>query len=431
MAEAIALIGFIASIATFIDIGVKLTIRLKEYESEATGLPESLANIANQLPLLTSITQGIKAACESGQISCDRAKDLAPVIEGCQRQLDTLGRLVSQLSLSKGDSRARRITKAFANIGKESKLREIRRSLETFKTVISAYFNYEASLGRSLHSDSTTEETKHFYEVPSLHVARFFGRQALLSKVKESLNIEGNGYPRRRVSVLLGMGGQGKTQLALEYCRTARDEGRFKTIFWLNASSPGTLSGSYDRIAAKILPSNLKSPLASPLISPSTSTVVSPVTSPNVGVKSAFIEESHSANQTLPKNDKETFERGIIDQWEHPWLIVLDNFDHPSAFKNIQDHLPQGDHGTLLFTSRHIDSTRIGNVIEVTGMTDDEGVDLLLHQSRCEKTEAISEVARAIVRSLGGLPLAIDQAGAYIYSRRLPLNEFPSHFAER
>ena len=34
------------------------------------------------------------------------------------------------------------------------------------------------------------------------------------------------------------MGGTGKTQLALEYCRCMKDEKRYRAIFWLDASSP-------------------------------------------------------------------------------------------------------------------------------------------------------------------------------------------------
>src|SRR4051794_32663780 len=54
------------------------------------------------------------------------------------------------------------------------------------------------------------------------------------------------------VVVLLGMGGCGKTQLALDYCQQAEDDERFHDIFWVDASSPTTIAQSYTVIVEAI-----------------------------------------------------------------------------------------------------------------------------------------------------------------------------------
>ena len=48
------------------------------------------------------------------------------------------------------------------------------------------------------------------------------------------------------IVILIGMGGAGKTQLALEYCRRMKDERRFRAIFWLDASSRDTMYSSME-----------------------------------------------------------------------------------------------------------------------------------------------------------------------------------------
>ena len=54
---------------------------------------------------------------------------------------------------------------------------------------------------------------------------------------------------------------------------------------------------------------------------------------------------------------------------------------------------------------------------------------MLLLQSGCERTEETVEDARQIVKTLGGLALAIDQAATYIRARNIPLNSFAEVFA--
>jgi hypothetical protein len=67
----------------------------------------------------------------------------------------------------------------------------------------------------------------------------------------------------------------------------------------------------------------------------------------------------------------------------------------------------------------------------MTGMTEDETLELLLSQSKVERSKENAATGKSIMRRLGYLPLGIDQAGADISVRRLLLALFPKHFDEQ
>jgi len=110
-------------------------------------------------------------------------------------------------------------------------------------------------------------------------------------------------------------------------------------------------------------------------------------------------------------------------------LFVFDNFDQPGEFATVKDFFPHG--AKILFTSRHVDSKRLGNPIEVGAMSAEEGVELLLHQAGLEKTAENVENAKAITQELGGLALAIDQAATYLSARHVPLHSFSNVYEKR
>jgi len=58
---------------------------------------------------------------------------------------------------------------------------------------------------------------------------------------------------------LQGMGGCGKSQLALEYCQRSREDKIFSTILWIDSTSPNTLHQSFTNVAK-----NMKKPEIQP-----------------------------------------------------------------------------------------------------------------------------------------------------------------------
>lgn len=120
-----------------------------------------------------------------------------------------------------------------------------------------------------------------------------------------------------------------------------------------------------------------------------------------------------------------------LQKSEEEWLLVFDNAPPSSLAK----YLPDGDRGNILYTSRQHNlqpRLRPDCVATIDTMDAPEGILLLLRsaQKATDVTEN-RELARSIVNALGLLPLAIDQAGAYIHMAPCPLNEYLAVFNEQ
>ncbi len=224
--------------------------------------------------------------------------------------------------------------------------------------------------------------------VPQQRVANFVARETLLAEMKVRVMNDSPSLP----VVLIGMGGSGKTQLALEFCRQAEESLGFMAVIWIDASSPVSVKQAYELIAKKISDNQPDSVDTEAIIS---------------------------------------FVRDTLQNWDRRWLVVFDNYDNLKAFQSqgIRHYLPSGKNGRILFTSRHEDAARLGHRITVSGMSEQESINLLLQRPSIDESEKAEGLK--IVSTLGHLALALDQAGAYIRARNLKLKDFISHYLKR
>lgn len=184
---------------------------------------------------------------------------------------------------------------------------------------------------------------------------------------------------------LVGLGGTGKSQLAVQYAYRVRNDSH---VFWLNATSRSTLEESY-RDMARVL---------------------------------------RVETQNGTANDDDNVRRlgsWLKDEENGRWTIVLDNFDDYSIIGNDPDRvstlLPQTSNGFTLITSRYSGAAErlvgsLKNIYNVTAMS--ENVALKLLRAKL-KDRCGDEEGREVVRLLDCLPLALTQAAAYI-NRRSP-----------
>jgi len=157
--------------------------------------------------------------------------------------------------------------------------------------------------------------------------------------------------------VLHGLGGMGKTQLAITYAR--RHKEKYTAIFWLNANDKDTLKLSFRDIAQQVLRDH---PSTNVLSSIDQDKDLDQVVS---GVK-AWLD--------FPQNTK--------------WLIIYDNFDNPKTSSNtdtsavdIRQFLPQSDHGSIIITTRS-SQVRLGERIHVQKLLDiKEGLQIVSNMS--------------------------------------------------
>lgn len=119
-----------------------------------------------------------------------------------------------------------------------------------------------------------------------------------------------------------------------------------------------------------------------------------------------------------------------LQQTEEEWLLVFDN----APDSGMSRYLPDGDRGNVLYTTRHrILQPRLRPecIAAVEEMEIQDAVRLLLLSAQLPESKANETLAGAIVRRLGFLPLAIDQAGAYIHMAPCPLDRYLELFDEQ
>ncbi|KFY82422.1 hypothetical protein V498_08591 [Pseudogymnoascus sp. VKM F-4517 (FW-2822)] len=218
--------------------------------------------------------------------------------------------------------------------------------------------------------------TKKYYRYLK-RATKFIRRPDLISKIT-SLTTQNDASPR--VCVLYGMGGQGKTALAIDFCREAETKHFFLAIFWFNASTEETLKKDLITLSGVV---------------------------------------KRRADQIFESNDERIeFTLQMIESWNRPWLLVFDNYDNPDRFQNLSRYIPPSSHGSILVTSRNSNLSRLGTIVEVPPMSQQEAVSMLYDRVGGDKAFPNEEEhATQIVNLLGCLPLAIDQAGAYIQRR--------------
>ncbi|KAF8346533.1 P-loop containing nucleoside triphosphate hydrolase protein [Amanita rubescens] len=203
---------------------------------------------------------------------------------------------------------------------------------------------------------------------PLKHSSPFFvGRDEYLQRMKDYFGSHGEG--ERRSFLLYGLGGIGKTQISLRFLE--QNAGLFSDIHWLDAKSEATIELGLMQIAQ---------------------------------AKNAPKEVMHSS--------------GFVLQWisQMPkWLIIYDNAD--GHYSVVEKFLPPGGGGNILITSRNWELERLvlGSV-NVLAMEEEEAVTLFLKSAMLDGTcDHVRNGAKKMVLELSGIPLALDQAGAYIH----------------
>jgi len=207
--------------------------------------------------------------------------------------------------------------------------------------------------------------------VPQARNPFFTGRDETLRALRAALVGDGAAaltQPR----ALSGLGGVGKTQTAVEYAYRHRQD--YQAVLWAQADCAPTLLAAFIQIAAML---------------------------------------------ALPEKDAQDLDktRQAVTRWlagTPGYLLVLDNADDPAQIKPF---LPPSPAGHILLTSRVHDfaTLHIGSPLDLPVPPADEAVAFLLHRTNRPTAEgAERDAARALADELGGLPLALEQAGAYV-----------------
>jgi len=250
---------------------------------------------------------------------------------------------------------------------------------------IRAYVTHERLPRPDRSSASSQAGPSGVWNVPHARNPHFSGREDLLDRLDQQLAPAGQADTMitRRAALtqpqaIKGLGGIGKTQIAVEYAYRSRDLGYYTHTLWVNAASEETIIASFVTIA-ELLP--------------------------------AFAAKNETDQRKLVEAVKRW-----LELCEQRWLLIFDNVDNPDELPVIQAYLPQRGSGSVLLTTRAHAVGSLAASIEVEKMGLMEGAQLLLRRAQREDHASDEEINEAtnIVILLDCFPLALDQAGAYI-----------------
>ncbi len=228
------------------------------------------------------------------------------------------------------------------------------------------------SFGDAPRSHSTKPNNMPLATLGSL----FKGREEFLDTVRNKLQRGGHVSAIVGAQAVHGLGGLGKTRAAVEYALRHADE--YSALLFVAADRPETLEKSL-------------ADLCGPLV------------------------------LNLPEKDvkEQSVRYAAVVTWlhEHPgWFLILDNVDDKQAAKAVEDLLPHLRDGHVLITSRFREWSGGVKRLDLEILTPEASIDFL--QERTEGSRRLEpddeEAVTELVRELDGLPLALEQAAAFL-----------------
>ncbi len=234
-------------------------------------------------------------------------------------------------------------------------------------------------------SDSTSS-----WKMPYRRNAFFTGRNSILEQLSTAF------LTRKEevfVQSLNGLGGIGKTQIALEY--VYRYVQTYQGVFWVTADPEGDLLADFVNIAQFL-----------------------------------DLPEKNEPDQALIVS--------AIMQWfqQHKgWLLLFDNVEDMVA---VEAFLPKAGQGHVIITTRAQATGNTATPYEVEPMDIQEGTHFLLQRVKLhsrniplDQMESQEKAAEEITRLFAGHPLALDQAGAYVEETGQSLSDYLKLYQER
>jgi Cdc6-like AAA superfamily ATPase len=163
MAEAVAVVGVVASIVQLIHFSTRVACRLQEFHSVAGGIPRSFRLIKTELPLLETTLQQLKGAIDADLVVDGSKKALLPAIAGCYEQIEQLDTILSK-ALPKSDDSWRKIgKKAIMSPHYDAKAESITRILRNYIGTLTFYYAAASSTLQPLTGRFLMRKPHKFY----------------------------------------------------------------------------------------------------------------------------------------------------------------------------------------------------------------------------------------------------------------------------
>ncbi|MCJ1467841.1 hypothetical protein MMC07_006466 [Pseudocyphellaria aurata] len=233
-------------------------------------------------------------------------------------------------------------------------------------------------------------------------IQNFVGREKELVEIQEEFQSNGS---HRKIVLLQGLGGIGKTQLAVSFIKQHRE--LFSAVIWLNGKSEDMLKQSFIDMAHRLYNEHPSSTL----------------------LKTAA--ESKDPDQVV-----DAMKRWLSLKANTRWLLVFDNIDNPKLpgmrdpqAYDIKSYFPAAYQGFILITTRS-SRLKIGKIIPVKKLeTIEESLAILSNMSERQISDQDPHAVE-LAKRLDGLPLALATAGAYLCQVSTSLADYLHHYSK-
>ncbi|NUR03387.1 MAG: tetratricopeptide repeat protein [Streptomyces sp.] len=219
------------------------------------------------------------------------------------------------------------------------------------------------------------------WSVPPRNPA-FTGRNLVLETLRDQLG-SGMSVVLPQSQALYGMGGVGKTHVAIEYAH--RFMADYDLVWWLSAENTEDVVASLAELGGRL------------------------------GVPGS-LDEAMACQETL-----RMLGRGAPTS---RWILVFDNADDPAA---LMPYFPKGGGGHILITSRNQSWAKQGMSLPIDVFLREESVEHLMRRAPALTADKADQLATA----LGDLPLAVEQAAAWIAETATPIDDYLARLAEQ
>ncbi|KAF7964974.1 hypothetical protein HWV62_1288, partial [Athelia sp. TMB] len=231
-----------------------------------------------------------------------------------------------------------------------------------------------------------------FNAAPILRISNYFtGRDLEIDLISRAISRSSNNEPRR--FAIHGMPGLGKSQLVLQFSKLAYASHAYTYIFWVPATTIEKLTQ---------------------------------------GLTSVLYLVDHKDRSDPDQALRLVAARRWLEMSPDNWLLILDDVT-ADVIPFLREHLPrENSHGAVIITTRTVQvaneivdaAAQRDCILELKALSTEQSATLLIDAAGLgESGEFDRNSIEKLVNQIGCLPLAVEQAGAYMKQKHIPANE--------
>ena len=353
-----------------------------------TELRRFIANYSlDHVVMLTSARRALEMMVEETYSSLGYQKNRKDSLKGIIEKLQADGKISSQITLYMLNINQSGVKGAHPYpISSNDTTLALASLAEVVQWYVVTFKQWLPHLTVPAHFDySIFTPQQRFYKIPHAFDPLFVGRETVLQQLETRLQTH-------HIVALAGLAGMGKTHTTVQFAYLHRHE--YQAVLWLSAANVGLITSEFAKLVTV-----LKLPVA-----------------PDAKDDDKF----HAVQQWLASHSE--------------WLLIIDNADE---WQNTWQAVAwlSGMKGKVLFTTRAA-AVKPAEQVKLAEITASEAANCLLQRALTTDERAtlsaadLEQIQQFCMQTLGGLPLALNQAGAYIEQTRCGLRGYIQRFEQ-